>query len=147
MKIVIDTNVFIFAVTGKSPIIRALLDACRTGEVKLVLSKPLLRELGRVLHKPKVKNRHRMNDAQISEYIKYLADLAEVVPGTAFIDVSNDPKDQMFFACAVEAHADYIVSADEKHILSIPSFQGVKTIHPIDFVETVLKRHHKKIAE
>ncbi|MHB8625523.1 MAG: putative toxin-antitoxin system toxin component, PIN family [Aggregatilineales bacterium] len=138
MKIVIDTNVLISAVIRRNPTIRAVLDACRTGEVVLVLSKPLLRELGRVLHKPNLQKLHRMTDAEISEYITALSTFAEIVPGTTKLEVSKDPLDNIFFACAVEAQADYIVSGDVHHILSVPSFQGVKTISPTDFVEKIL---------
>jgi uncharacterized protein len=146
VKIVLDTNILISAVITQGSTIQAVLDVCRTGKVTLVLSKPLLREIGRVLHKPKILKRHCMSDKQISQYIEDLATFAEVVPGTAFVEISKDPTDNMFFACAIEASANYIVSGDKGHILSIPSYQGVETISATNFVEKILKRIHAKVA-
>ncbi len=143
MKIVVDTNVLIAAILTHSPTITAVLAACRNGQVTLVVSKPLLQEIGRVLHRPKLRALHQMSDVQISHYIADLATFAEVVPGTTFVDVSPDPKDNMFFACAVEAGATYIVSGDTHHVLSIRAYQGIRTLSPADFVETVLNmREH-----
>ncbi len=139
MKIVLDTNVLISAVIKKSPTIRAVLDACRDGNITLVLSRPILQEFGRVMHKPNIQKYHQMTDAQISQYISDLSTFVELAEGTTPIEVSQDPKDNMFFSCAVESGADYLVSGDEKHILSIPVYQGVKTMSPTQFVQEVLK--------
>lgn len=144
MKIVIDTNILISAIIGTSPIVRAVLDACRSGEVTLVLSKSLLQELGRVLHKPHLNALHRMNDRQISQYITELSSFAEMVSGATPVEVSSDPDDNIFFAIALEAGTDYIISGDKHHVLNIGSYQGIRTITPREFVETVLSK--KKVA-
>jgi len=137
MRIVIDTNVFVAAIIGNSENIRAVLDSCRTGQVTLVLSKPLLTELGRVLHKPKIQALHHMNDAEISRYLKDLATFADLVPGTTLVEVSTDPTDNLLFSCALEGQADYIVSGDTHHVLSVGSFQGIYTLSPTDYVRQV----------
>ncbi len=49
--------------------------------------------------------------------------------------VKNDPKDNKFFEAAFSGKAEYLVSQDKKHVLSIPEFRGIKTIHPEDFVK------------
>ncbi len=139
MRIVIDTNVFIAAIIGNSENIRAVVDSCRTGQVTLVLSKPLLTELGRVLHKPKIQALHRMSDAEISRYLKDLSAFAELVPGTTLVEVSTDPTDNLLFSCALEGQADFIVSGDTHHVLPVGSYRGVRTISPRNFVEKFQK--------
>src|SRR5258706_1589520 len=138
MRIVIDTNVLISAVIGTSPQIKAVLDVCRTGQTTLVISKPLLTELGRVLHKPKLQAIHRMSDVEISRYIKTLSSFAELVPGKTLVEVTTDATDNLLFSCALEGKADYIVSGDKKHVLPVDEYRGIHTISPHDFIEQVV---------
>jgi putative PIN family toxin of toxin-antitoxin system len=123
---------------------RQLIDACYQRTVQLILSDGLVGEIGRVLHKPKLVNLHRMSDLQISRYLKTLSGIAEFVQGKTPVEVSIDPLDNILFSTALEGKAEYLISGDEKHVLSIKEFQGVHTIRPRDFVEEVLKR--KKAA-
>lgn len=61
-----------------------------------------------------------------------------IVAGTTPVNVCQDPEDNALFSCAVEAKANYIVSGDEKHVLPIGSYKGVKTVSPREFVEEIL---------
>jgi putative PIN family toxin of toxin-antitoxin system len=130
VKVVIDTNIFISSVISNPDTIQALFQACRRGEIQLVLSKPLIQELGRVLHKPKIQRLHRMNDDRISQYLQSLYEGAEWVSGLSLLGVSSDPKDMMVFATALEGQVDYIVSGDQKHVLSLKSFEGIPIVSP-----------------
>lgn len=76
---------------------------------------------------------------EIENYVAEFAGSAVVVPGTTPVQVSQDPDDDKFFACALEAQADYIVSGDEKHVLAIGTYTGIQTISPRDFVDQVLQ--------
>jgi uncharacterized protein len=134
VKIVVDTNVFINSVLRPRGVEKRIIDICLKGEVDLALSKPILAELGQVLHRPKVQKIHRWNDEKISQFIRDLSDVAEFVPGTTLVAASPDPKDNMFFACALEARAHYIVSQDERHVLPIQSFEGILTIRPTELI-------------
>jgi uncharacterized protein len=129
MKVVIDTNVLIASMIGQSPTLRRILEGCYQHEIQLVLSKALLWEIGRVLHKPKLVRLHRMRDAQISMYLQSLAAIAEFVPGSTAITVSPDEADNALFICAVEAHADYIISGDKHHVLA--SIKGCARSTPL----------------
>lgn len=139
MKIVIDTNVFIAAVLSPSGSAKRVLDVCLSGEVDFALSAPIVAEIGRVLHKPKISKMHRWTDGEISQFIRDLSDVAEYVPGTTAVEASPDPKDNMIFACALEANADYIVSGDAHHVLSVGAFQGIVTLRPPEFLALLPK--------
>ena len=53
--------------------------------------------------------------------------------------IADDPTDDMFLACAMEAKADYIVSRDP-HLRNLKHFHGVKIVDVKAFVERVRKR-------
>ncbi len=50
--------------------------------------------------------------------------------------IADDPTDDMFLACALEANADYIVSRDP-HLRNLKHFHGVKIIDVKSFIEKV----------
>ncbi len=52
--------------------------------------------------------------------------------------IADDPSDDMFLSCAIEANADYIVSRDP-HLRNLKHFHGVKIIDVKAFVERVRK--------
>ncbi len=49
------------------------------------------------------------------------------------MEVSRDPKDNMFLACALEGHADYIVTGD-RDLLDIVTYQGIQIVRVYDLV-------------
>ena len=57
-----------------------------------------------------------------------------VVPKLKYQIVLADPDDDMFIDCAVEAKADYIISAN-KHLLDIRKFENIEIITPNKFIE------------
>lgn len=58
---------------------------------------------------------------------------AEVIEPRERFHVCRDPKDNKFFECAVAAGAGYIVSED-RDILDVGEFRGVKTVTAEEFV-------------
>jgi predicted nucleic acid-binding protein len=50
--------------------------------------------------------------------------------------IQDDPTDDMFLACALEAGADYIVSRDP-HLRNVKHFHGTKITGVKEFVEQV----------
>jgi uncharacterized protein len=145
VKIVVDTNVFIASVIQPASVARQVMSAIERRTVQLILSKPLIHEIGQVLHKPSLVRVHQMNDREISHYLKLISVSAEIVAGQTAVEVSADPVDNMLFATALEAGAAYIVSEDTRHVLPVREYQGVKTISPRAFID-MLKAEVKKTA-
>ena len=48
--------------------------------------------------------------------------------------IENDPDDNKILECASEAKADYIITYDQKHLIPIKEFEGIKIILPKDFL-------------
>lgn len=138
LLIVPDTNVLVSGVRKAGTYPAQIMNAWREDAVTLVTSPPILAELERVFTYPRVRTLTKLSLQEINVYLNELREGALLVPGTTPITVSPDPDDNKFFSCAVEAEADYIISGDTHHVLSIPEYQGVKTISPAEFVSTIL---------
>ena len=61
-----------------------------------------------------------------------------VVPKSTFKIIINDPDDDKFIDCAVEAHADYIITGN-KHLLDLKNFGKIEIIKPEVFLDIFLK--------
>jgi putative PIN family toxin of toxin-antitoxin system len=113
---------------------RQVMQAWQHNQIGIATSEPILADLTRVLDYPKVIKYTRMTPEERKSYIKLLRVGAKVTPGTTEVKVSPDPDDDKLFGCALEAHADYIISGDKKHVLSVGVYQGIQTISPEEFL-------------
>jgi len=59
--------------------------------------------------------------------------MISAVVDTKLPGVTRDVKDDPVVACAVEGHADFLVSGD-KDILELVEYSGVRMILPLDFI-------------
>lgn len=110
--------------------------------LEIAVSDLILTELSHVMKYPDIQRFLPFTDAQIARYVRKIWQGSHVVDGTTPVKlIYTDPKDNKFFACAVEAGASYLVSKDKRHILRIGSYMGVQTIHPQDFITQVMGLH------
>jgi uncharacterized protein len=129
MKVVVDTNVFASGVFWKGPPYQ-ILQAWERGQIKLVVSPPILDEYRRVLielavHRPGVKYERSLELVGLH---------AEVVTALAFArPVCTDPDDDIFLATALSAGVEYIVSGD-KALLAQNGFRGLHVVPPRAFL-------------
>ncbi len=59
-----------------------------------------------------------------------------VEPSTKIKVVKDDPEDDKFVETAVEGDAYFIVTQD-KHLLKLKDYQGIKIITPEEFLKTL----------
>ncbi len=130
LKVVLDTNVLVSAlISDGKP--RELFRKGIESQFLIVTSDPMLKELSRVLGRPKFKT----NPNEISRITLSLLSSAEVVNvKTKLKVVKEDPKDDIVIETAYDGHADFIITGD-KHLLELESFRGIK----ITTVEKILK--------
>lgn len=94
-----------------------------------------------------------MNYKEITEKIRYDQERAEAVqklillgtitnPKEKFNAVIEDRTDNKFLEAAIAGNADYIITRDEKHILPLKEFRGIKIVTPEEF----LKIYNKHIS-
>jgi putative PIN family toxin of toxin-antitoxin system len=130
LRVVLDTNVLVSAIIsdGKP---RELFRKGIESQFSIVTSDPMLKELSRVLRRPKFKT----NPIEIHRITLALLSSTEVVSvKTKLKVVKEDPKDDMVIETAYDGRADFIVTGDS-HLLELESFRGIK----ITTVEKALK--------
>jgi uncharacterized protein len=135
MKIVFDTNILISALitTGKP---RELLHKATEGQIQLILSKDILKELSEVSNDPRIR-KYADQDDKIA-FLKIIDKVAKLTKvKSRFKAVKDDPDDDVVLRTAFDGKADYIVSGD-KHLLSLGAFRGIKIL-TVDEMLTQLK--------
>jgi putative PIN family toxin of toxin-antitoxin system len=130
VRVVADTNVLISALLFGGVSDQVFLAGLR-GEIQLVTSDPLLKELERIL-----KNKFKLDVQLVRGVIEEVRNVAEVVKVSSHINVISHPEeDNRVLECAVDGKADFIVTGDTKHILPLKEFRGIKILSPSEFVK------------
>ncbi|HLD06622.1 MAG TPA: putative toxin-antitoxin system toxin component, PIN family [Candidatus Nanoarchaeia archaeon] len=134
IRVVLDTNIFISGIFWEGNYCSQIIDAWRSGKIMLVSSLGLVQEFVETIRDFKIK----MPEEVIREWHRMIIENSVMVVPTEKLNIiKDDPKDNKFFEAAVAGKSQYIVSQDKKHILNIPEFKGIRTIHPERFVELI----------
>jgi hypothetical protein len=134
MRVVLDANVFVSALMNRQGSPRRILVGWEEDQFDVLVSEPIIAELGRVLRYPRIVRRHRQSEAAIEHFLGMLASQAVMVATTAQLHVvQNDESDNRYLECAVAGDAEYLVSGD-RDLLDLGEFQGVVILPPAAFV-------------
>lgn len=133
MRVVLDTNVIISGLLfpGGTPdrIFRAVL----MGRIQNVTSPELIQEFQNVLRK-----KFRLSPEKRAPSSRLILESSELVyPLERLNVIKADEKDNRVLECAVAAHAEAIVSGDQKHIVPIRLFRGIPIFSPSAFVQKI----------
>ena len=140
LKAVIDTSVMLSVAFAKEGVARKIRDMIAEDAFTLVTSKAIMKELYEVLHYPHIVERFKPLKEDINQFIGMIIGHAEITKGAYSIkDITEDPKDDMFIACALEGKAHYIVSRDP-HLRNIKHFQRIQIIDASTFINKVEKQ-------
>ena len=141
IPVVIDTNVLVPALYRETRILQLILK----GDIVLIWNNFILEEIQKVSKKmfynvyydqPEPNKIHkvlRIIEIIFSDYNKVM-DMPDDWP-----QVSRDRKDDPFLFAAKKGGAEYIISEDESHMLSLGSFEGIPIVGSSDF----LKEFHR----
>jgi len=134
---VIDTNVFISGLFGKDSFSARLQDLWINQEFELVTSIEILKELSRVLNYPRIQQKFQPKEDSVKRFFRLVFRKAIITKDTYTTDkIVEDPTDNKFLACALEANADYIVTRDP-HLRNIKHYHGIQIIDVTTFIEKV----------
>jgi putative PIN family toxin of toxin-antitoxin system len=102
----------------------------------LVTSPPIVAEIVEVLESARISKKYFIRQDDIQQLVDLLKTDTILVPGrtTVKCSVAQDPRDEMFLACAIDAKADCIVSGD-RHLLSLQTFRGIPILTVKEFAE------------
>jgi len=138
MRVVLDTNVVVSATLIRGGNEDRILRAWQRGAFDLVLSLPILAEIGRALFYEKLQKFRWMSEEEVTSLLEALGQESILVPGDATLKVSRDPADDKFLAAAIERRARYVVSGDED-LLAVKAYQGIRIVRPAAFLDILRK--------
>ncbi|MGA1840194.1 MAG: putative toxin-antitoxin system toxin component, PIN family [bacterium] len=142
-KVVIDTNQFVSSIITKKGPSAQLLQAWRNHYFILILSKNIIGEIKRVLYYPHIQKKYNLQEQDIESLINLIEREAIILSDSIKIKVINDdPDDNKFLACALEAEADYIISGD-KHLLNLHYYKDIPIITVREFLGIIEYRDQK----
>jgi putative PIN family toxin of toxin-antitoxin system len=145
LKAVIDTSVMVSVAFAKQGLAKKLKDMIADEEFMLVTSKQILKELYQVLHYPRIIKRLTPTEDDINEFIGLIVEKALITEGLYSAEgITEDPADDMFIACALEAKSDYIVTRDP-HLRNLKHFHGIQIVDVTAFIKKV-KEKQKMIS-
>jgi uncharacterized protein len=136
VRAVLDTNVVISATLIAGGNEDRIVRAWRRGVFELVLSPPILDEMGRALLYEKLRKARWMTEEEMVLLLRALAQESVLVPGRVRVGICRDPEDNKFLEAAIEAKAGYVVTGD-KDLLDLKAFRGVRIVRPTAFLEVL----------
>ena len=130
MRVVFDTNVVASASFWRGTPFDCLA-AWAQGRCEAVVSPALLAEYHEIIEELRLEYPRR----EPIEWVDTLTESAELIfPTERATGATPDPGDEMVLECALAAEADYIVSGDKKHLLSLREFHDIQIVSPSDFL-------------
>ena len=145
MRVVLDTNVVISATLIRGANEDHILRAWRRGRFDVVLSPPILEELGRTLFYEKLQKLRWMSEGDVIALLHALARGSEIVSGRTVVRASRDPDDDKFLAAAVECEAGYLVTGDHD-LLDLDPYGDVRILTSAAFLAILRRRRRKKTS-
>lgn len=126
-RVVFDTNLFLSAFTfGGKP--EVVFEIVRAGRIQLIVSTSILAELASIL-----KGKFEWHDEDIRGALMVVGRQADLVKPGMRLRVLEDEADNRVLECALEGHADCIISGDH-HLLSLKEFRGIPIVRVSDFL-------------
>lgn len=125
---VFDTNI-LFSATGWRGNPFQCVERARAGEFPVFTCLELMEELAE-----KLGTRLHFSADQAAETLAdYLGFLRVIHIPKALTAVCRDPDDNMILECALEGHAQYIVSGD-KDLVELKEFRGIRIVRAAEFL-------------
>ena len=128
MNIVSDTNIFISGIFWKGDSYR-ILCLWDSGKIQLIISQEIISEIFRVLSDFKIRLPDELKDAWMTRITEY----GMIVEPAERFHIVSDPADDKFIDAAIAGNASYIISND-KHLLTLKQFKGVRILTPKEFI-------------
>jgi putative PIN family toxin of toxin-antitoxin system len=140
LRVVLDTNVFISSLLSAQGLPAQVLNAWREGKYMLVTSPAIIGEIVDVLESPRITKKYSIGREDIKQLVDLLETDTIIVPGRVVVAgaVPQDPRDEIFLACAVDSKADCIVSGD-RHLLDIETYKDIPILTVKAFAERLGK--------
>ena len=134
MQVVLDANVLVSAVISSRGAPAQILRLWEEERFDVLVSQPILEELERVLHYPRIQQRYDLPEEDVASFLRFMRSGAIIVePSDKVTVIERDPSDNRHLECAVAGGASYIVAGDQ-HLLQLGEFRGIVILPPAGFL-------------
>lgn len=135
IRAVLDTNLFVSGLFSSYGSVAKLQQLWLSGGFELVVSEDILEEIGETLQKSHIQKQLHLKPEEIVGILELIREKAFIVTKDRYKTdrIVEDPDDNKFLGCALEAKAYYVVSGDS-HLLSLKHFHGIQIVDAATFV-------------
>lgn len=131
MRIVVDTNLIISLALSPKGRVARIMTYLQRARFEVASSAEILAEYRAALLYKSVVERHKLSEDEVDNLLFPFAQIVVAPPATP--PVCRDPHDDMFFACALAAEADYIVS-DDPDLHAVGMYHGSRVVYAGTFL-------------
>jgi len=131
LRLVIDTNLVVSAALKPEGLQRTVLLLAMTKPARWYVSAEILSEYATVLRRPELKIRRGL----CQQLLQLIKNHTHAITPSRVPQVTSDPDDNIFVACADAARADYLVTGNQRHF---PKFwKNTKSISSSEFLRSL----------
>ena len=135
MNVVLDTNVYISALIFPGGVCDQIFRYAHTKRFDTFVSPDILTELKNVLTR-----KFKISEDEAVEIVDRVVAVAKLTyPRFRVAEIDTPDADNRILECAMEAHVNFIVTGDKKHILPLKRFKDTRIISPSQFLDLILK--------
>lgn len=135
LKVVLDTNVLVSALLKDDSLPAYILALVLRKMMALCLSEDIFEEYQAVLHRDRF---HKIKNEAVPLLSSLKKAAIRVEPKNRITEITNDPADNKFLECAVEADADFIITGNTRHF-PFKSYRNIRIVSPKAFIDDALK--------
>ena len=132
MKVVLDTNVLVAALLKKGKAYRLLQHGLRNDGFDILSAPEQLAELKRVLRQ---KFSGVLSKSEVGTFVNLFKEAAIMVRPQKGVNLSSDPDDNLILGIALAGGADFIVTGDKAHLLSLKKAGNTRIVPLSDFLK------------
>ncbi len=144
LKVVIDTNVFVSATITEKGKPAQILKAWRQKKLEVIISPEILKEIGQVVFRHKIKKISFWTEKERYQFIEDLARICILTPGSLQLKQAvKHTQDHKFFVAAIEGRAEYIVSGD-RHLRDLGAYKGIEIVSASEFLQILENKRRTK---
>ena len=111
-RVALDTTVFLRSLLSPGGVNARVLDMWKQGDYVLLISKPIVEEIARVLMRPALMALGAYTERDVAALIGLLGKRAVVVAPSVSFEYCRDADDDKIIACAIVGRAQFLVSGD-----------------------------------
>ncbi len=136
MRVVLDTNIYLSGMLFPASKPAEILELAEKKAFETFCSDYIVEEFRRVFV-VKFNYREQIADQFVQKILSFVK---VIVSGQKIRKIKADDADNRILECAVSAKADYLVTGDKKHILSLEKIGQTKIISPAEFIEILKEK-------